>query len=826
MTGLTWAVIFVFSFCVLAYQRASLIVWTISAALLLSFATFFIGAQTSMMIAWVVAAVLFVPLNAKKFRQQWISQPLFNFYRRIMPVMSKTEREAISAGTITWEGDLFRGNPDWNKLLHYPAPKLSAEEKAFLDGPVETVCSMTSDWEVTQNLLDLPKDVWTYLKEQGFFGLIIPKEYGGKAFSAYAHSQILTKLSSVSITLSSTVAVPNSLGPAELLLHYGTEEQKNYYLPRLAKGEEIPCFALTSPTAGSDAGSMTDHGIVCKGMWEGKEVVGIRLTFDKRYITLAPVATVIGLAFKLYDPEQLLGTKEDIGITCALIPRNTTGLVIGRRHFPVNTPFQNGPLHGKDVFIPMDFIIGGAKQAGKGWRMLMECLSVGRAISLPANTLGGAKLFCSAGGAYTRIRRQFNMPIGRFEGIEEPLAFITANAYMMDATRTLAVSYIDQGEKPSVASAIVKYNVTEKGRSIVIRAMDIYGGKGICLGPRNFIGRNYEAAPIAITVEGANILTRNMIIYGQGALRCHPYVLAELEAAKMSDTKQGLIAFDNAVMKHIAFGISNVVRSFVLAVTGSRIVKAPNGKFKRYYQYATRFASILAMLSDVAMLVLGGSLKRRESFSARLGDVLSNLYIMSAVLKLHHDQGQPKEDNGIVQYSLLDCLYQSQEAISDIIANFPNKPLRYVLTALIFPLGKRFTKPSFKLNHAVAQTITNMTGARERLANGMYSYSLTSNHIADIHDAFPKVIAAEPIEKTIRLAVREGKVNGYTLRDQAQDALKQQVITQAEYDIFLAADIARAKVIAVDDFTTEELQGRAAKNATIQSLYEQKANSA
>lgn len=797
-----WIITFFVVFIVLAYHRASLIIWTSSYALLLVFATKFSGLTSGIFFSWLLFLIIFIPLNVSIWRRKYIIQRMLNFYRQVMPTMSRTEREAISAGTITWEGDLFRGNPDWRKLLSFSPATLTQEERDFLEGPVETLCHMIDDWDITHNRLDLPPELWRFIKEKGFFGLIIPKQYGGKEFSAYAHSQILVKISGRSVAVVTSIAVPNSLGPAELLLHYGTEEQKNYYLPRLARGEEIPCFALTSPHAGSDASAMTDHGIVCWGEYEGKKTLGIRLNFDKRYITLAPIATVIGLAFKLYDSDHLLGNKEDIGITCALIPRHTPGISIGRRHFPMNAPFQNGPIHGKDVFIPLEWIIGGVKNAGKGWGMLMECLAAGRAISLPANALGGAKVLCYATGAYARIRRQFNLPIGRFEGVQEPLARIAAYTYIMDAVRTFATSAIDAGEKPSVASAIVKYHVTEFGRKISSDGIDIYGGKGICLGPKNYLARGYQAAPIAITVEGANILTRSMIIFGQGAMRCHPYVLAELEAARLQNPKEAIFAFDKAVMKHIAYAISNVVRSLVLGLTGGWIVQAPAGKMKRYFQQATRFSSAFALMVDVCMLIFGGNLKRKESISARLGDILSYLYLLSAVLKLYHDQGEHTDDLPLVKFACLYCLFEIQERFDDIIKNFPNRGLAWILKMLIFPLGERFSKPRDQLAHKISQLIMSPTETRERLSAGA---ATKVGVMADIQDALLKTIASEPIDKIIRTAKKEGKVSGYTFMEQAQSALKNSIITVEEFDIFIQAEEARHKIIAVDDFAIDEL---------------------
>lgn len=805
MLGLTFFIAFFVAFCVLAYQRASLIIWTISFATLLILATFYCQFSTGILLTWLVLLAIFVPLNLTNIRRNYISKRLLDFYLKVMPTMSRTEREAISAGTVTWEGDIFRGNPNWNKLLKLQPPKLSAEEQAFLDGPVETLCSMLNDWDITHNRTDLPPEVWQYIKDQGFFALIIPKKYGGKEFSAYAHSQILVKICGRSITAASTVAVPNSLGPAELLLEYGTKEQKEYYLPRLAKGEEVPCFALTSPDAGSDASSMTDHGIVCYREMNGEKTLGILLNFNKRYITLAPVATVIGLAFKLYDPDHLLGKKVDVGITCALIPRDTPGITIGRRHFPLNNPFMNGPIHGKEVFIPVDWIIGGPAKAGKGWVMLMECLAAGRAISLPANALGGAKMLAYAGGAYARIRKQFHTSIGKFEGIEEALGRIGAYVYIMDSARTFATAAIDSGEKPSVASAIVKYHVTELGRKLALDGMDIHGGKGICLGPKNYIGRGYEGAPIAITVEGANILTRNMIIFGQGVIRCHPYILPEMEAARLDDPKEQLIAFDKAVMKHMAFGVSNLVRSFVLGLTSSLIVQAPAGKMKRYYQQATRFSSAFAFLADVCMGIMGGELKRKESISARLGDILSYLYLLSAVLKHYHDQGENTADLPIVRYACLLCLFEIQERFDEILKNFPIRWLAFILKVIIFPLGERFSKPRDRMSHKISQLLMAPTETRDRLAYGAYLSPAGNNIMVLMQDALLKTIDAEPIEKMIKAGIKEGKVTGYTPDQQAQSALDQQVITPEQFATYVAANEAREKVISVDDFSNDEL---------------------
>jgi len=521
--------------------------WTLAGGLLAWYlsvvAGFGVAANAILAAAFVVIAAV---LNIPALRRAAISNRVLAIYRRILPDMSQTEKEAINAGTVWWDGDLFSGRPDWDKLLATPAPRLGAEEQAFVDGPVEELCAMCDDWEITHERFDLPPHAWQFVKDKGFLGMIIPKKYGGLGFSALAHSEVVTKLASRSNAAMVTVMVPNSLGPAELLLHYGTEEQKNHYLPRLARGLEIPCFALTSPEAGSDAASIPDHGVVCKGLWQGKETLGMRVTWDKRYITLGPVATLLGLAFRLYDPERLLGGKDDLGITCALVPTNTPGVNIGRRHLPLNAVFQNGPNSGTDVFMPIDWIIGGPEYAGKGWMMLMNCLAAGRSISLPSSSVGGAKALARVTGAYARVRSQFKTPIGKLEGVEEALGRIAANAYMMEATRVMTAGAVDAGEKPSVISAIAKYHMTERARDCVNDAMDIHGGKGICLGPNNWVGRGYQVLPVGITVEGANILTRTLIIFGQGAIRCHPYVLREMRAAKEMQGAQASIEFDDA----------------------------------------------------------------------------------------------------------------------------------------------------------------------------------------------------------------------------------------------------------------------------------------
>ncbi|EMN7406925.1 acyl-CoA dehydrogenase FadE [Vibrio parahaemolyticus] len=786
------------------YHRMSLVksVSLLTAAMLVLTITGSVG-----VIGWALYVLAIAVFAVSGIRQSLISRKALALFKTVLPAMSQTEKEALDAGTVWWEAELFKGKPEWEKLHAIQAPKLSAEEQAFLDGPVNEVCAMVSDFQVTHELADLPPEVWQYLKDNKFFAMIIKKKYGGLEFSAYAQSLVLQKLTGVSGVLSSTVGVPNSLGPGELLQHYGTEDQKNYYLPRLAEGKEIPCFALTSPEAGSDAGSIPDYGVVCKGEWEGKEVLGMRLTWNKRYITLAPVATVLGLAFKLRDPEGLLGEKEDLGITCALIPTDVKGVEIGNRHFPLNVPFQNGPTRGKDIFVPIDFIIGGEKMAGQGWRMLVECLSVGRGITLPSNSTGGIKSAAMATGAYSRIRRQFKQPIGHMEGVEEPLARLGGNAYVMDAASNLTVAGIDLGEKPSVISAIVKYHCTHRGQQSIIDAMDIVGGKGICLGPSNFLARGYQGSPIAVTVEGANILTRSMIIFGQGAIRCHPYVLEEMNAA-YSEASDAVEKFDKALAGHVSFTMSNLVRSIWFGLSDGLGSSAPTkDATKRYYQQLNRYSANLALLSDISMAVLGGSLKRKERLSARLGDILSQLYLSSATLKRFEQDGRPAEDLALVHWGLQDSLKQAEIAVDEFLANFPNKVIGRTLRVLIMPFGRVRKAPSDKLDSKVARILQTPSATRSRIGRGQYLESTEHNPAGKIELALSVILQAEPVFDKVCKA--QGKRRPFLRLDMiAQEGLEQGVITQEEAELLREAEQHRLDTINVDDFEPELLAAK------------------
>jgi acyl-CoA dehydrogenase len=802
-----WLVLFVGAICILAYRRASLAISTGVLLVVLAGYWAFGSAPAWWKILVSVPFAILLLLNIRPLRVRLVTRPFMKKYRKLLPTMSSTEKEALDAGTVWWDGELFTGGPNWQKLMSAKAPALTAEEQAFLDGPCEELCAMLDDWDITHRRADMPAAVWSFIKAKGFFAMIIPRRYGGLEFSAYAHSCVLIKIASRSTTASSTIAVPNSLGPAELLLHYGTEAQKNHYLPRLARGEDVPCFALTGPRAGSDAASIPDTGIICKGQWQGRETTGIRLNFSKRYITLAPVATVIGLAFRLYDPEHLMGDKSDLGITCALIPRGTPGVSIGRRHFPLNIPFQNGPIQGQDVFVPLDAIIGGFATAGQGWRMLVEQLSVGRCISLPSSATGGAQAAVYATGAYARIRRQFSTSIGSFEGIEQVLARMAARTYIIDAARSVTAGAIDGGEKPSVPSAMLKYHATEIGRTIANDAMDVHGGKGICLGPRNYLGRGYQLVPIGITVEGANILTRNLIIFGQGAVRCHPFVLKEMNAAKNPDRDAGVRDFDAAVMGHVGFAISNAVRSFILGLTSARFTRVPDtGATRRYFQHVNRYSASFALATDVAMLALGGYLKKKETLSARLGDVLSSMYLASMVLKHHENQGRQAEDLPLIEWACRSLLYQAQEQLHSFLRNFPNRPLAAFMRLCIFPRGLAYSPPSDRLGHAIGDLVMNPTATRERLSTHIYKTPGEHNPLGQLQEALLLAAAAEPLEKRIRIdGVKTGRVTALDLPGQIAQAAALGIISGQEAKALLDYDARVLHIINVDDFDSHEL---------------------
>lgn len=756
---------------------------------------------------WVVLALKFALLVLPDWRRKVFTGPVFGWFQRTLPPMSQTEREAIEAGTVWWDGELFSGRPDWRTLLAYPAPKLTEEEQAFIDGPTQELCAMVSDWQIGQDL-DLPPQAWDHIKQHGFFALIIPKEYGGKGFSAYAHSQVAMKLATRSGDLASTVMVPNSLGPAELLLHYGTEEQRNYYLPRLARGDEIPCFALTGPLAGSDAGAMPDTGIICKGLWEGEEVLGLRLNWEKRYITLGPVATLLGLAFKAYDPQHLLGDQEELGISLALIPTDTPGVEIGKRHLPLGAAFMNGPNSGRDVFVPLSFLIGGQAMLGKGWMMLMNCLSVGRSISLPAVGTGAAKYTSLVTGQYANIREQFNVPLAAFEGIQESLARIGGNAWLMDSARLLTAKAVDLGEKPSVLSAILKYHLTERGRECIQHAMDVHGGKAIIMGPNNYLGRNWQGAPIFITVEGANILSRNLMIFGQGAIRCHPFVLKEMALAGREDQGQALKAFDELLIEHIMFAAGNAASTLVFNLGLGRLEAVPGDALSQgYFRALNRQAAAFALLADLSMLLLGGTLKRRERLSARLGDVLSYLYLSSAALKRYHDLGSPKHMQPLLRWALEESLGQAEKALDRLLYNFPNRLVGCALRVLVFPFGRRHTGPSDELDAEVAALIGRSKGdpALEELLAGCFRPQADGDPVAALQRATELLNEAAPLHKTLYQAVKEGRVQPTPGESLIDAAVQSGALQPDDGQRLHEAEHARRAVIDVDAFDKAQL---------------------
>jgi acyl-CoA dehydrogenase len=756
-------------------------------------------------------SALLVPaalLGFPQLRHSLLSKPLLQRIRRVLPPMSPTERTAIEAGSVWWEAELFRGAPDWQILQDYRLPVLSAQEQAFIDGPVEQLCAMIDDWDITHKRMDLSPEIWEFLKQHRFFGMIIPERYGGLEFSAHGHSSVVTKIAARSISAGVTVMVPNSLGPAELLMHYGTESQKDYYLPRLANGREIPCFALTGPFAGSDAGAIPDHGVACMGEHQGNQVLGLRLNWDKRYITLGPVATVLGLAFKVFDPDGLLGDQEELGITCALIPANTPGVTIGNRHFPLNAAFQNGPNSGKDVFIPLDYIIGGQENIGNGWRMLVESLSVGRGISLPAVGVAAGKSCVRHTGAYARVRKQFNTSIGKFEGVEEALARIGGMTYMMEAGRLLTLSALDNGEKPSIITAILKCYNTEHMRQVVNDAMDIHGGRGICMGPSNYLARAYQTIPVGITVEGANILTRSMIIFGQGAIRCHPYLVREMEAATMDDLAVAEEVFDQALRGHTEYFVTNFCRAFIYGISGSHLAPAPySGRVGDYYRRLGQMSAAFAVTSDLVLMILGGAFKRKEKLSGRFADALGYMFYASAVLKKFEADGQPRSDLPLLEWSAKYCLYQVQVALDEILRNFPVKWIGVIVRHWIFPLGLSLRPPNDSLSHRVAALLLKPGGARDRLTAGIYHSDDPEDITGCLEDALHKVIKAEPIERRLR----HDRITQHGLEDYPQwisNLLESGQVSAEESDILLQARLATARVIRVDDFTPEQMTNK------------------
>ncbi len=761
-----------------------------------------------------LALILILPGD---LRLDKLSRPLLAWVRSRLPSLSDTEAQALKSGSVDWDGELFSGNPDWKKLLEARPAHLTSEEQAFLDGPVEKLCAMLDDWKITHEQYDLPDKVWKFIQEKGFFGLIIPKEDGGLGFSHTAHSEIVMKISTRSVSAAVTVMVPNSLGPGELLMQYGTDDQKQHYLPRLAKGEEIPCFALTSPVAGSDAGAIPDKGIVCKGQWNGKEVLGLKVTWNKRYITLAPVATLIGLAIKVYDPDKLLGGSDDIGVTCVLIPRETEGVNAGARHLPMNTVFMNGPTWGTEVFIPMDQVIGGQDMLGAGWTMLLECLSIGRSISLPALGTGAGKVASLATGSYAYTREQFGRSISQFEGVQEALEPIAGYTYMMDAARLLTAGMLDRGVRPSVPSAVLKYRNTDLMREVINHAMDVVAGRGVITGPRNFLARAYQAVPIGITVEGANILTRSLMIFGQGAIRCHPYIVEEIEAAGMDNEDEAVRKFDGIFYRHLAHTTRNALRALVLGLSRGWLQSVPRqGEIQSSYRQLARFSAAFSLMTDVTLLSVGGGLKARQRLSGRMADCLTHLYYATAVIKQWHEEGYPEDQRPLVEWSLQTCLRDLQAAMRDAIINFPVPLLRWPLRLLVFPLGATgLNGPDDRLGAQVAESIVKDTPVRQRISRGAFVTMDPEDPLGRVLNAYKLAHDTEDMRHRLHEAVRnrnEDEVDGIALlmghqRKELVDwACAQGVVKADECDQLQEALTALYDVIRVDAFEGEGLK--------------------
>jgi acyl-CoA dehydrogenase len=784
------------------------------------------GSWLSVLFSAIALAVIFAVMLPSQFRQQRIAKPLLDWVRGQLPTLSATEQQALNAGTVDWDGELFSGQPDWQKLLQYSHSTLSEEERAFLDGPTNELCSKLDDWAITNELFDLPVEVWDFIRQQGFFGLVIPKQYGGHGFSELAHSDVVLKIASRSISAAVTVMVPNSLGPAELLLHYGTEQQKDDYLPKLASGEHIPCFALTSPVAGSDAGAIPDVGVICQGEWEGKPVVGMKVTWNKRYITLAPVATLIGLAIKVYDPDQLLQRNQDndpvrdLGVTCVMIPQETPGVHSGARHLPMNTVFMNGPTWGTDVFIPLDYVIGGEEMIGQGWTMLLEVLSIGRSISLPAMSASAGKMACLTTGAYAGVREQFGRPISQFEGVQEAMEPIAGYTYMMDCARWFTASMLDRGVKPSVPSAVLKYRNTGLMREVVNHAMDVVAGRAVINGPRNFLAPAYNAIPIAITVEGANILTRSLMVFGQGAIRCHPYIVQEIEAANSEDELEAVEKFDSVFFDHIAHSTGNVLRAFALGLTRGMLEPVPStGGLQKYYRQLSRFSAAFATLTDISLLTLGGSLKARQRFAGRMADTLSHQYFASAVIKQWHEEGYPEHLRDLVEWSLEQMLFQMQTSLHQTIKNFPVKALRWPLLLLVFPTGRHLQAPNDELGQRVALSIVNDGPVRERLVQDAYVNQDPEDAVGRIIHASKLARATQPLRQRIQDAIDESDADELQdiemllahQREELLDwAFKKQLINEQERAQVSEAMTAIYDVIRVDAFDGEGIKEMAA----------------
>jgi acyl-CoA dehydrogenase len=812
MTEIIFLLLCVGAVFALAMRQAPLWAWALAAAIAaFVWSTGALSDEADTDVAswllWIPAVILGL-LSIPPLRRALIVKPVFGTIKKILPAVSETEQQALDAGTVGWDAELFSGRPDWAKMRAVPPVVLTPDEKAFLDGPTEELCRMIDGWQIRHNEFEIPDNIWKFACDKGFLGMLISKDHGGLGFSGQAQSLILGKISSRSPEVCTIVMVPNSLGPGELIEKYGTDEQKHYYLPRLAKGLEIPCFGLTGPTSGSDAATMRDIGTVCKGLHEGKEVVGVKLSWEKRYITLGPKASLLGLAFRLFDPDNLLGKGNDIGITVALIPTKHQGVRIGRRHIPSGTAFPNGPNWGEDVFIPLDWIIGGEKMAGQGWRMLMECLAAGRAISLPSSSTAGAKAMLRFTSAYARIRKQFALPIGKMEGIEEPLAKMVEQTYILEAARGVTAAMVSRGEKPSVISALLKYQSTERMRECINHAMDIHGGRAICDGPSNYVLAGYQMMPVGITVEGANILTRSLITFAQGALRAHPYLYKEVVAVQEKDTQKGFELFEKAFLGHVAFSVSNIFGALFHNVTLGSLAPTPDKSAgtAQWHRQLYRGSRNFALVADLTVALLGGGMKTKQRLTGRMADALSELYLLSCTLKRYEDDGRPAADMAIVDYCAQNHLYRFQEAIRGTIDNFPVGWARPLMRVLVFPFGARFRPAPDTLGRKIVSLVLEPSEVRDRLTKYMFISKDPNDATGILEFALPKVIAADLIERKIEKAVRAGEVQRFHGKDWIGEAVTKSIITADEAKLMHEAEDLMQRVIAVDHFDPEELK--------------------
>jgi acyl-CoA dehydrogenase len=768
------------------------------------------GISFTKFLAWLPVIAL-AALAYRPFRQKAVTMPAFRLVKKILPPISPTEREALEAGTLGFDAELFGGEPNWARLRAVRPMSLTEDERNFLEGPTEELCRMADDWKIRAEEREIPENIWNFIKQKGFLGMLISKEHGGLGFSAQAQSLVLGKVASRSPDVSVCVMVPNSLGPGELIEKFGTDEQKHHYLPRLARGEEVPCFALTGPYAGSDAASMRDIGTVTKGMHNGQELTGIRLNWDKRYITLAPNATLLGLAFRLFDPQNLLGKGDDLGITLALIPADHPGVQIGRRHLPCGNAFPNGPTWGENVFIPVEWIIGGPERAGQGWRMLMSCLAAGRAISLPASATAAAKGMLRSTSAYARVRSQFNIPIGRMEGIEEPLARLVEATYLLESARSVTAAMVSGGDKPAVISALMKYRCTEWGRQAVNDAMDIQGGKAICDGPSNYAQAAYQSIPVSITVEGANILTRSLMVIAQGALRSHPWLFKEVEAVQHWDEDEGFKAFEKAFEGHVGFAVANVFGSLFHNLTFGLFASAPKVRHAaHWYRQAYRAARNFALVTDLSVAILGGGLKTKQHITGRLADALSDLYFLCCMLKRFEDDGEPQADRAILDYAAENALHRFYASLDRVIDNFPNIPVSLLMRICVFPLGNHARPARDRRGKALMPLILQPSATRDRLTRDIFISRDPNEAGGVLEAAFAKVIETEEANHKLERAIRQGTVRRFLGNDFIGEAVQKGVVTPAEGEALRERESLVAKVIAVDHFDPHEITGKSA----------------